>query len=117
MTRKIGTLGFEIASFPACCGMVIACNFHNVTATKASTSRPLSEQWEQICREQGVNKLVATSIESNSTYNKKLIEGGWVQEGDAVENPNTGNMLILLTFTTSNIMYYNGPDDDDEDED
>lgn len=90
----------ETAGMPGCCGVRI---MHNLTTTKPRTGYYYKA--EDICNDEGVNTLLATTNQRMGEVNTALGDEGWVQQ-KLPDSPKTGNELILWIYQKKELLDY-----------
>ena len=99
----------KTAGMTGCCGVRI---MHNLTTTKPSTAYYCRA--EDICNDEGVNTLLATTTQKMVEVNAALKEEGWLEQ-KLPDSPKTGNELILWIYEKKELLeYYNEEEDDDD---
>lgn len=86
-----------------------------LSQTRAARRQPKVD-WEEVCRQNNNNTLVATTVEDQVGVNKILEEDGWIKQKLA-PNPNTGNVLYFWTYTKQTLIEYQEPEPDYDEDD
>lgn len=97
----------ETAGMPGCCGVRI---MHNLTTTKPRTGYYCRA--EDICNDERVNTLLATTNQRMVEVNAALKEEGWLEQ-KLPDSPKTGNELILWIYEKKELLDYYDDDEDD----
>lgn len=98
----------ETAGMPGCCGVRI---MHNLTTVKPRTG--YYSRAEDICNDEGVNTLLATTTQRMVEVNTALIDEGWAEQ-KLPDSPKTGNELILWIYQKKELLEYYDEEDEEE---